>query len=346
MEDLTQQVAALTAMVASLQSQVAGLAPQAAPAVERAAREEALEDEVEDQGAAALLTLLDNTLQDSEPLAEDDRFRPYDAQEFALECAEALANPEPLDWNLLADEPEEDEAPHLEPEIASDDLIAQMVHRHRPLVRGIVAYNDRNPPDFIVEDDLWVHLKENPLPPAEDEPADRATPASALFDMSLLDDLIEEAAQAAPAKADADPLGGWDIAGAFASAATGEQLFEVDEAEASVLGEEPDPAALDQVPPIFAIRALALPWKLEEGSLVCLVAKPFDEEALAALEEQAGVRIIRQPHPLTRVVSGLRSAYAHSLEVEAREDLLLGAAPMPPGPLDRILGWIGLGRAA
>lgn len=354
-EDLSQQVAALAAMVASLQGQLASLAT-APPAPVAEEDETELDDEAADQGAAALLTLLDNTLEaEPEPpapaLPADDGFRPYDPDEFARECAEALANPEPLDWSLLAHDAAEDEEDEglFEPEPPEGDLIAQMVHKHRPMVQGIVGYNDRHPPDFIIEDPLWVHLQANPLPATPEVPSGEApfsTPASALFDMSLLDDLVEEAAQSSPAQAEADPLEGWDIAGAFAAAASGQPLPPEEEPLPLDPGESPDPEALALVPPVSAIRALALPWRIEDDSLVCLVAKPFDEEALAALEEEAGMPIIRKAHPLTRVVAGLREAYSQSLEVQAREALLFGAAPMPPGPLDRFLGWIGLGRAA
>ncbi len=76
----------------------------------------------------------------------------------------------------------------------------------------------------------------------------------------------------------------------------------------------PHPDALAAIPASAAIRALALPWKVSKDHIVCRVAAPIDEEALAELRTTTGLAIEAEVAPISFVVNGLRQAYGNGQE--------------------------------
>jgi len=104
-------------------------------------------------------------------------------------------------------------------------------------------------------------------------------------------------------------------------------------APASVVANSvPTAEALASLPPGIAIDNLILPMRIESGSVVCLVAEPIDQAAIAKVQQDTGKTITALPTPIAAVVKGIRLAYSELAAVQARDALLTPKAISKPNP--------------
>lgn len=100
-------------------------------------------------------------------------------------------------------------------------------------------------------------------------------------------------------------------------------------------GTKPDTGAIKAVPAQFAIRAMALPMRFEDGKLVCHVAEPVDQTALDRLSKAIGMGVVTVPVNISEVVLGLREAYAEVRDDHARS-LIRHESEIKPTILDTV----------
>jgi hypothetical protein len=324
--------------------------PKAAPPKETAPQEEqtqALEDEV----LASAAGVQPPVEEGPDPAFSDGKgpFRPFDPMDFADDFDLAVSSPEPIDWELFAHEEEE-----MEPSEAFDSpeeerrLYEEMLENHPSLLPAIKRHNVANPPDYVVKDRFWEVVEEREgvdllSSLVDGGPEDDFASADLPFDQSILDDLLAEAAMAEAAPPEPEPFADFDISGWKEAMAGARPEPEQDELDVlPPLGDQPSSDALESVPALLAVRALALPFRIEEGRLLCRVARPFDEEALSDLREACALPVDVEPYPISLVVTGLRRAYSDGTDGTARADLLEGAAPRADNLIKTIASWIGL----
>lgn len=276
------------------------------------------------------------------PISNAD-FAPFDPDSFAEDFSNAVANPVPVPL----EEPEDEAPPQVRsrldlhvPEIKR--IYLEMAKRYAPLVRDIQEFNIENPPDFVAEDDLLAELvSESPELIAAPEPAtSRPEPAFALpeppasapgpitLSDAEMEELVREAALSEAASSESRPPFSQEPEPEAAMAwppADPETAFAMPSGSGRPDAWSPEPEALALVSSACAAAALALPLRIEEGQLVCLVAKPFDEEAIGTLELEANMPVRREPGSISDVVGALRRAYSENTEEYARGSLLLGA---------------------
>ncbi|MBS1712218.1 MAG: hypothetical protein JSS71_10885 [Armatimonadetes bacterium] len=97
----------------------------------------------------------------------------------------------------------------------------------------------------------------------------------------------------------------------------------------------PELGAVRAVPAHFAVRALALPIRFEDGKLVCQVAEPVDQAALDRLSQAAGFGLIIEKAPIDSVVQGIREAYAEIQDTHARF-AVMASSQNRPGLMEKI----------
>lgn len=93
-------------------------------------------------------------------------------------------------------------------------------------------------------------------------------------------------------------------------------------AEPHVSLEGNDIGAIKLVPPLLAIRAMAVPVGFQEGKLTCRIAEPIDEPALQKLSAAIGMGVVCIKTPILEVVQELRAIYADANLDLARSDVL------------------------
>ncbi len=87
--------------------------------------------------------------------------------------------------------------------------------------------------------------------------------------------------------------------------------------------------AIKAVPAHFAVRAMALPIRFQEGKILCQVAEPIDRVALDRMSQAIGFGILVEPAPIDQVIAGLREAYAEVQDYHARFAVMSGAQRRP-----------------
>lgn len=97
----------------------------------------------------------------------------------------------------------------------------------------------------------------------------------------------------------------------------------------------PELGAIRAVPAHYAVRALALPIRFEDGKLVCQVAEPVDQAALDRLSQAAGFGLIIEKAPIDSVVQGIREAYAEIQDTHARF-AVMASSQNRPGLIEKI----------
>ena len=257
-----------------------------------------------------------------------------------------------MEFDLFAGEEGEQEQVDQE---ELDQQLREMVAKNPDLADEISSFNSQNEADYQWEDPLTSILQSKvevpSFEPAMDVPlADAVRPA---LSEDELDQLVREAAFAdavssepvapleptAPIFASEEQRYDWVEPG-------GEAPFKDSFQEpAAVTHTQPaesfEPEAVESLPYALAASALAVPLRIENGALVCMVAKPYDEAAIAKVEEEIGMSIQREPAQIEDVVHAIRSAYAEVRDTEAKLALLDGAQPAPKdGVLNKVKVWL------
>ena len=300
------------------------------------------------------LTLVENPVVEPEETVDSNPaecWEPFDPEKFAQDFEDAVANPEEMEFDLFAgEEGEQDQIDQEE----LDQQLREMVAKNPSLADEISSFNTQNAADYQWEDPLTNILQDKvevpAFEPAMDVPlAEAVRPA---LSEDELDQLVREAAFAdAVTSEPAAPLE--PTAPIFASEEQrydwvepgGEAPFKEQVQESfstpQKSSESFGPEAVETLPYALAASALAVPLRIENGALVCMVAKPYDEAAIAKVEEEIGMPIQREPAQIEDVVHAIRSAYAEVRDTEAKLALLDGAQPVPKdGVLSKVKVWL------
>lgn len=355
--EVKEQISSLKAEVETIKSgaspvpelQLVETQPQAV--IEEPAMVEAQDDD--DEIRAGLLEPLEPTLtlvENPEPVLEEaagECWEPFDPEKFAKDFEDAVANPEEMEFDLFAgSELEQDEIDQEELE----SQLREMVEKNPEIADVVAQFNSQNSADFEWEDPLTDILKDKVEVPAFEVPLDvpLAEAVRPALSEDELDQLVREAAFAdavtseplqpsQPIFASEEQRYDWVEPGGQAPTREFEPVVTTHAAAAETY----EPEAVETLPYALAASALAVPLRIENGALVCIVAKPYDEAAIARVEEEIGMPIQREPGQIEDVVNAIRSAYAEVRDKEAKLALLDGAEPAKTeGVLKKVKVWL------
>jgi hypothetical protein len=236
----------------------------------------------------------------------------------------------------FARRPEPEGAP--EP-VVSNDTLAQLLDQISALARDVAGLREE-----------LAQLKSSPHGQAQVEeapveletafPAVAERPKAATDDLSVDEESLVELVRTSPvneAAAQPAPLTDDEIQRMLTEAALGamdassesavrEETAEPVEEEpvTLVLDEQPpttsgaisfDASVVARVPSALAIAALAVPHRLEGGTMFVKAVEPFDKGALDVIADAVACTVVPEPAPMEDVLAALRSAYSQ----ESRE---------------------------